>query len=164
MTANSIVKMFSGLIFLLACGSFPAYAEVTDSCDADELLRELSSEPVGYERIERTLLGVTTEGAGIEYYYSTDVLKRIKSVFAGETGKIEVQYYFDAPDVYAAKVTHYYYSTPIYSDDFQIVSTNKSEFVVCRGELTRGIFDELVVEDFEYAEDVLETVLAETPR
>ena len=48
--------------------------------------------------------------------------------------------------------------------DDQIVSTNKSEFVVCRGELTRGIFDELVVEDFEYAEDVLETVLTEAPR
>lgn len=164
MVTSPVAHIFSSLILFLVCGFLPVYAAVAPVCDVDELFEGLSSKSVGYEKIEKTLFGLTAEGAGIEYYYSTEALKRIKSVFAGETGKIEVQYYFAAPDIYAAKVTHYYYSAPIYSDDFQIVSTNKSEFVVCRGELIRGIFDELVVGDFEYARDALETVLAEAPR
>ena len=170
MTTSPIAHIFTGLILFLVCGLFPAYAEIASMCDVDDLFRELSSETVGYEKIEKTLLGISSEGAHVEYYYSTDALKKIKSVFYSYVGKIEIQYYFATPDTYAAKVTNYYYSAPIHSadpdffPDFQIVSTNKSEFVVCQGELVRGIFDNLVVGDFEQARKDLETVLAAAPR
>lgn len=170
MTTSSIAHIYTGLVLFLICGLFPAYAEIADVCDVDELFRELSSEPVGYEKIEKTLLGVPSEGTHIEYYYSTNSLKKIKSGFYGSVGKTEILYSFATPDTYAAKVIHYYYSAPVHHKDpdlfpdFRITSTNKSEFAVCRGELVRGIFDELVVEDFEFARDVLDTILEAAPR
>ena len=170
MITSPVAHIFSSLILFLVCSLLPVYAEVAPVCDIDELFQELSSEPVGYEKIEKTLLEASSEGAHVEYYYSTDALKKIKTVFYGSIGKTEIQYHFATPDTYAAKVINYYYSAPIHTEDsdffpdFQIVSTNKSEFAVCRGELVRGILDNLVVEDFEQARRVLGTILPEAPR
>jgi len=166
----SITQMarITSLILCLSCFVLPAFADAAHLCDVDELLRESSSDLAAYERVKKTLFGRTTEGVGVEYYYSPRALKVIKAAYYGETGKTGIQYYFSAPTTYVVRSTKYYYSHPISAilrgDHFQLASTTTSEFVVCRGDLVRGLWDELVEKDFKWASEALEDLLAEAPK
>ena len=163
MTIIHTVTISMILILYLNCFALPARAEGVHLCDVDKLLRDSSSDFDGYERVQKIILGKSAEGANVEYYYAAESLKTIKAVYYGETGKLEIRYYFSSPTAYVANLTRYYYSSPIYSDRSEVVATTKGEFVVCHGELVRGIGDDVVVRYFERASEALEEVLAAAP-
>ena len=164
MTFSPMAQISTSLILYLSCFVLPIFAQSTHMCNVEELLRHSSSDLVGYERLEKTLWGKSAEGAGIEYYYSTDTLKAIKTVYYGETGKLGFQYYFATPTTYLAKFAKYYYSAPITRPHSQITTIFKGEFVVCHGKVVRGIGDDVLVRYFESGRRILEDVLAVAPR
>ena len=164
MILNSMAKISAGLVLYLSCFVLPVFPQSTRICNVKELLRESSFELVGYETLEKSLRGVSTEGARVKYYYLTDALKAVKVVYYGEAGKLEVRYYFTTPSTYVATFAHYYYSLPIFRPHSQITTTLKGDLVVCHGKLVRGIADDAVLTYFERATRILEDVLAVAPR
>ena len=163
MTFQHLKSAFAGLLLYTSVFVLPIAADDTQSCEIKRLFQLSSDNLVAYEKKQISLLGVSTEGADVEYYYSADVLKAVKSVYYGETGKTELEFYFHTPLTYTSRLTDYYYSAPIYTGQSLIVSKNQSDFIVCNGNLARGIGDEIMIENFERVSDALEKLLENAP-
>ena len=164
MSFGHLVQVSTSLCLYLSCLIVPAFAQNTATCDIDELRRVSSSNLAPYERVEKTLFGKSAEGSNIEYYYSADALKAIKTVYYGETGKLDFQYYFSNSTTYLARFADYYYSAPITRPHSEITTIFKGEFVFCNGSPLRGIGDDVLMRYFESGRGVLEDVLAVEPR
>ena len=164
MTFSQTAQISTTLILYLSCFVLPGFAQSKSFCNADELLRDSSSDLAGYEKLEKPSPGKSAAGRNVEYYYSRDALKAIKAVYYGETGKVEFQYYFATPTTYVAKFAEYYYSGPIHRAQSQVVTTFKGDFVVCHGERPHGYGDGLVVRYRELTTQTLEELLAAAPR
>lgn len=155
-----IKKLIAGLLlpfgFVIACS---ACAEGARPCSIDGMSKLLSSDLSSYEKVQEKVLGQSSEGASIEYYYAGLELKAIKSVYYGETGKTEIEYRFKSPTSYAAKLTEYFYSAPIYMEGSELATTNESKYVVCGGELMRGVGDDAVLNHYERASKALKKAI-----
>ena len=163
MTIQHIKQAYTGILLALAV-VLPAGAGTPQSCEVSRLLELSSADLSNFKKVQADISGGAAEGASIEYYYSSDVLKAIKSVYYGETGKTELEYYFDSPATYASKLTEYYYSAPIYIDGSEVVAINQSHLAVCQGKLVRGVGDEAIVAYFDRASGALEKLLKNAPR
>ena len=164
MTIQPVKQVYTG-IFLALAVVLPACAETAPQlCEAGRLLKLSSVNLSDYEKIKTALSGESSEGASIEYYYSSDALAVIKSVYYGETGKTELEYYFDSPATYTSKLTEYYYSAPIYIDDSEIVAINQSNLTVCQGRLVRGVGDDVIVAHFDRASRALKNLRENAPK
>ncbi len=162
-------KLLGAVLLLAFDVAAPAGAEGLPPCDVNQLQQLALVDLSEYEKIQKTFLSgevESTQGGTAEYYYSTDVLKAVKSVYYGETGQVEWEYYFESPSIstYTAKATDYYYSAPIYRENSNIVVINQTSFSVCRGELITGMFTDEFTEHFNRASSVLETLLSKAPR
>lgn len=158
------IKQISASLFLSLFVVLSACAENPQPCEVGSLLQLSSADLGGYQKIETTLLGESAEGASVEYYYLANALKAIKSIYYGETGKTELEYYFYSLSTYTSKLTDYYYSVPIYIDHSEIVAIKQSNFTVCRGELVRGIGDDAIVNDFNRANNALKKARENAPK
>lgn len=158
---KSIIGLLLPLSFIGACS---AGAENMRQCSIDSMFKLLSSDLSSYEKVQAKSLGQSAEGASIEYYYSGSELKAAKSVYYGETSKTEIKYYFKSPTSYSAKLTEYFYSAPIYIEGSEIATTNESKYVVCGGELMRGIGDDVIVAHHERASKALKKILEAAPK
>ena len=163
MTFQHLNSAFVGLLLYTSVFVLPTSADNTQSCEIKRLFQLSSGNLAAYEKRQIDLLGESAEGADVGYYYSADVLKAVKSVYYGETGKTELEFYFHTPLTYTSRLTDYYYSAPIYTELSLIVSKNQSDFIVCNGNLVRGIGDEIMIENFERVTDALEKLLENAP-
>ena len=163
MTIQPMKQACAGMLLTLAV-VLPACAGTPQSCETGHLLKLSSVDLSNHEKIKVSLLGESAEGASIEYYYSSDVLKAIKSVYYGETGKTELEYYFDSPSTYTSKRTEYYYSAPIYIDDSEVVAINQSHLAVCQGKLVRGVGDGVIVAHFDRVNNALDKLRQNAPK
>ena len=107
MTTEYPKPVYAGIVLILtiiftACAgsSRPHSAGSAQPCMISQLLGLASVDLSVYEKIEMSRLGRPSEGGSIEYYYSSGVLRAIKSTFYGSTGKSEFEYYFDSPTTY----------------------------------------------------------------
>lgn len=162
-------KLLGAVLLLAFDAAAPAGAEGLPPCDVNQLQQLALIDLSDYEKIQKNFFSGEVEsalGGTAEYYYSTDILKAVKSVYYGETGKVEWEYYFESPSIstYTAKVTDYYYSVPIYRENSNIVAINQSNFSVCRGERVKGVGTNEFTEQFNRASSVLETLLSKVPR
>ncbi len=163
MTIQPMKQVYVGMLLTLAV-ALPACAGTPQPCEAGYLLKLSSIDLSNYEKIEAALSGESAEGTSIEYYYSSDALVAIKSVYYGETGKTELEYYFYSPSTYTSKLTKYYYSAPIYIDGSEIVATNQSHLAVCQGKLVRSVGDDVIVAHFDRASSALEKLREDAPK
>ena len=163
MTAQLMKQVYAGILLAWVV-ALPACAGTPQPCEAGYLLKLSSIDLSNYEKIEVDLSGESAEGTSIEYYYSSDALAAIKSVYYGETGKTELEYYFDSPSTYTLRLTEYYYSAPIYIDGSEIVAINESHLAVCQGKLVRGVGDEAIVAHFDRANSALEKLREDAPK
>jgi len=152
------------LIKILLLFIIPAYAEDIQQCKVEDLLQLSSNELSSYEKIQLTPSTESTEGASVEYYYSENILKAVKAIYYGETGKTRLEYYFYSPLTYVSKLTEYHYSMPIYFDNSKITSINHSSFIVCHGNLIKGIGNNAVVEHFNRANNALQKIQEDKPK
>lgn len=154
------------LRFLMTVGIFNSavYGEDIISCDTRSLFDLFSSELADYEKISQRLSEGASEGAAVDYYYSKNILKIVKAIYYGETGKTEVEYRFSTASSYASRITQYYYSAPIYFDRSDVTAIGQSTIVVCDGKLVRGIGDNAVADHFNHARSALAKILENSPR
>ncbi|MBC6427722.1 MAG: hypothetical protein GDA55_00530 [Cellvibrionales bacterium] len=151
-------------IFLLLVATLIASHDASASCNISSILNLPSMDLANYEKIQTNLLGYSAEGADVEYYYSFYILKAIKSTYYGETGKTELEYYFSSPITYALKITENHYLAPIYLESSEIISTNQVLLAVCKGELVRGIGDDMIYNYFRRLNSSLEDLLDNAPK
>lgn len=153
------MKSIIALLLISLVATYPAHAKTASRCKVDSILRLLSADISSYEKVKGRSLGQSSEGADITYYYARDRLKAVKSLYFGETSKAEIEYRFRSPTEYAVHFTEYFYTAPIYIDNSEIASTSESKFVVCGGELIRGIGDDVVVRHYKRAVVALKEML-----
>jgi len=159
-------KFLPGLLLLVTLLiARTLHAEAVAECDIGAMEGRLSSGLVGYEKLTVKLVGESTEGGTVDYYYHERNLKAVKAVVYGEVGKTEIDYYFGSTYAdYASRFNEFYYSSPIYIKGSRTVARNQSEFFVCSGKLLRGIGDDVVRTHFERANSILTKVLELSPK
>ena len=147
-------SLFFSIFFI-----FSTHAENVQECKMTDLLNFLSYDLNTFEKVEKKILGKSSEGANVEYYYSGSELKAVKAIYYGETSKTEIEYFFKTQSNYVSILSDYYYSAPIYMADSKVVSSSISKFIVCNDELMRGIGDNIIVSRFERASKALDGIL-----
>lgn len=126
-----LVALISSHIF-----SYSSYSQDTisnEKCNLEDSsnLREIDYDAL--KRMEIKVLGESTEG-GIAYLYEKEgVLHAINFVLLSETGRLEINYFFDSSDHkrYLVDMADYRYTAPIYYPSFKIASKSINMFVVC---------------------------------
>jgi len=122
-------------IHIMLCLSNYAYAQeskVSTHCTINSFNEYSNEEIEAFQRKTITIYELSTEGTSIDIYRSKDKLKVIKAILFGETGKLEITYYFGAKnDQYLVRYIETNYSGFIYDKGMYIASTSDSKFVVC---------------------------------
>ena len=112
---------------------FSSEAALKSKCNLEDSanLAELDFNSLAKKEIK--ILGESAEGGVVHLYKRESVLYGIKSVFLGETGKTEINYFFDPSERqrYLVEMTDHRYTAPIYVPDFKVASTSVNSFVVC---------------------------------
>lgn len=132
-----IVVFFAAIISLSVFSGFDASskAALNSKCNLEDGANLRGLDFNSLEKKEIKILGESAEG-GIAYLYEKEgALHGIRSVFLGETGKTEFNYFFDLSERrrYLVEMTDYRYTVPIYVPDFKIASKSVNTFVVCEG-------------------------------
>ncbi len=136
------MKQFSGskyywltAIHVMLCWSHHAYAQeskISIHCTMDSFNEYLNEEIEAFEKKTIKIHELSTEGTNINIYHSKGKLKVIKSRLFGESGKLDITYYFGAKnDQYLVRYMETNYSGFIYERGIYITSTSDSKFVVC---------------------------------
>ena len=82
-----------------------------------------------YTVVEKDLFGESAEGGVLTASYNRlKNLKKITTIFYGETGKAVTEYYLDNEKVFFVDVREYTYDKPMYLDGSQIKSVRNSTY------------------------------------
>jgi len=164
------MKLKLGALFIFLIFVLPAQADDIEMepkwlCDYDKLFK-LSTEIDlnALEKMEKTLLGLSTEGARAKYFYENNKLKAVKTVFYGETGKFTIAFYFNTPTEYLVETKDYDYSLPITFKSSTIVATSSTKFMVCQGKLIQLFSRGEVIREFENSKNTLIDILKYEPK
>ncbi len=136
------MKKFSGskyywltAIYIMLCWSHYAYAQeskVSAHCTIDSFSEYSNEEIEAFKKKTIKIYELSTEGTDINIYRLEGKLKVIKAELFGESGKLEITYYFDSKkDQYLVRYIKINYSGFIYEKGMYIASTSDSKFVVC---------------------------------
>ena len=104
-----------------------------DSCSFDDHESLLQQDHASLDKVEVSIWGVSTEGGKADIYRHQGHLRVIRSVFYKETGRSEINYYFDPEngERYLVELTDYHYTAPIMQSGGKVSSISTSKFVVC---------------------------------
>lgn len=96
---------------------------------------EVERDRATYRRVERTVLGLSTEGAEVVGLYCGDELRAIEATYFGETGRVvERTYFAGGGPVFIYRDYH------VYDQPFgRVVAHNEDRFYFAGGELRRWI-------------------------
>jgi len=83
----------------------------------------------------------TTQGATISHLYAFDALKAMDATFYGETGKMDVKYYFLSRNSYLIDIVDYDYTNFIYEPDWEVKSETHYRYFFCDGALIESSGD-----------------------
>lgn len=111
-------KILQLILFLVLSGASSSWAQSTDSIvkDIRAKYQSIRSSLKNYDTIFRQESEESTEGGQITGYYKKKDLKVIEAIYFGETGKSELEYYFDKGLLLFVFQKQYTYNRPIYWD------------------------------------------------
>lgn len=106
------------ILFAVLSGHYSSYAQSTDSLikDIRKKYQAIRSSLKSYDTVFREEMEESTEGGQITGYYNKKELKHIEAIYFGETGKAEIEYYFDDGLLLFVFEKHYTYNRPVYWD------------------------------------------------
>lgn len=99
-----------------------------------------------YEKVQKDLLGHSSEGGIVEAFFDHKDLKIIRSTYYGESGNAITEYYFDVRGVFFVFKVDYYYEMPTDPKGIKINRKEESRYYFFNNELIRwiGIGNQLV--------------------
>ncbi len=101
----------------------------------------------------------STEGTRVNAWFSGNTLNRLEIILYGETSKVEVEYVFKSLRDYLVSSVVYYYSSPIYMKNSEMVATRKTEFLVCNGSVKGIVQQDMIQNDVDNALEMLGDIL-----
>jgi hypothetical protein len=106
---------FATVIFLLPIFSFAQNKTDVKIDSIRSRVAAINSGLVSFKKIKKDDMGQTTEGGIVIGYFSGHQIKKISTIYYGETGKVSKEYYF-----YNKELIFYYsfekhYQNPIYA-------------------------------------------------
>lgn len=138
--------------------------------DADCAIKGYDSKPkINKELIEGNidLREVSTEGGVAKLYFDKNRVAVIKSTIFGETGKIEIDYYFGMTGYsgsYFVEMRRYRYSRPIYIYGSEVASLSIHKFSVCNYVASSYPDKNELKEEYEVAEKMLSEIRSSMSR
>ena len=154
--------VFVGNPFAVASPVEASESEHVD-CDIGAMHRSILSDLEGAESIRQDITGRSKEGGSVEYYFSNSKLIAARSVLYGGTGRVNVDVFFKTLSDYSVRVIDSFYTVPITWDGSEVAATNEVRFVVCEGELVRGIGDDVVVDYHERLDGLVNYIIENQP-
>ena len=114
------------IIYVILFGAYSSCAQSTDSLikDIRAKYQTIRSNVKSYDTKSRDEWDESTEGGQIIGYYKKKDLKLIEGFYFGETGKLEIEYYFDNGLLFFVFEKHYTYNRPIYWDEKHMQENN----------------------------------------
>ncbi|MCX2493364.1 hypothetical protein OQX63_07760 [Pedobacter sp. PF22-3] len=92
-----------------------------------------------YKKKKRDAFGMSAEGGVVTGYYSKAALKKIHCVFYGETGKAEIDYYFNNKNLFFLYKKETVYDKPIYLKDFKIKNSIETRYYLFGNKVIKAI-------------------------
>jgi hypothetical protein len=89
--------------------------------------------------IKEDVNGQSTEGGAATKFYENDVLKKIRVVFYGETGKSQTEYYFLNGQLFFCFEQNDYYNKPLYEKGMRVKKKAENRFYFGKQKLIRWI-------------------------
>ena|ERR1700744_2102767 len=121
------------LVLLLAC--FPVLLSAQAKPDTSKInfikaqFVDVNSHISTYKTVHRNDMGLTTEGGEATAYFDGNDLKKILSVFYGETGRVTLEYYFQNGKLIFFYKIDYFYNWPFnVAGGGKIVSTTEGRY------------------------------------
>lgn len=140
--------------FTLGCFSQEAKSKVVpnqsiDTKQADSIeirikrIREefgrINSDSSKYKVVQKDIEGQSAEGGLARKFYYNDTLKKLVTVFYGETGKLTSEYYFKNAEIIFLFEKEERYSSPIYTGKSKAVEVTENRYYLNKDKLIRWI-------------------------
>lgn len=147
---KSSLKGFLILLIAIICNSyntFPAYKNsVNDTIDSVAVIKKIKSDFTlinnqlkFYKKKMKDAFGMSAEGGVVTGYYNKAALKKIHCVFYGETGKAEIDYYFNNKNLFFFYKKETVYDKPIYLKDFKIKNSIENRYYLSGNNVIKAI-------------------------
>ena len=92
-----------------------------------------------YRKKERAVSGLSAEGGTVTSYYNKTVLVKEHVVLYGETGKVEMDLYFNQGGLFFEYKAETIYDKPIYIKGYKIKGVQENRYYFYKGELIRWL-------------------------
>ena len=92
-----------------------------------------------YRKKTRDAPDMSAEGGAVTGYYDKNSLKKIHSIFYGETGRAEVDYYFNSKGLFFVFRKEIFYDKPMYLKDAKIKNTNEMRYYLHRNNVIKSM-------------------------
>lgn len=89
---------------------------------------EVNAKTASYSKVEKDILGQSTEGGVMIAYYDNSDLKKITTTYYGEMGKSITEYYFNQNGLFFAFRSDFFYNKPIYEEGFKVASVEENRY------------------------------------
>ncbi|MET4083457.1 hypothetical protein ABIB40_003429 [Pedobacter sp. UYP30] len=99
----------------------------------------INSKLKSFKKKKREVFDMSSEGGEIIGYYDNTFLTKAHSVFYGETGKVETDYYFNKTGLFFQYKKETFYDKPIYVKGFKIKKIEENRFYVYENKLIQWI-------------------------
>lgn len=105
--------------------------ENTYSKTVEAMIKKFEDNKDSYQKVEKDLMGETTEGGSVNGYFLNNELQAMEVTFYGETGKKIVNYYIEEDTVYIQTEDTYYQNPISVESEPKVKETvNKKQLVV----------------------------------
>jgi hypothetical protein len=100
---------------------------------------EVNAKVSSYNKVEKKILGQSTESGIIIAYYDNTNLKKIVTTYFGEMGKTVTEYYFNQDGLFFAFKSEYFYNKPIYEEGSKVTSVEENRYYLYKNSLFRWL-------------------------
>jgi hypothetical protein len=104
----------------------------------------INSRLTSYKKKSKDVFDMSAEGGEVTGYYDKALLVKLHSVFYGETGKVEIDYYFNKEGLFFLYKKETFYDKPIYVKGFKIKNIEENRFYFYKNELIRWLVNKTV--------------------
>lgn len=140
----------------------PAFYYPSGSIDTSAIIKSIrvqfsviNSELPGYKRKRKDMPGFSAEGGVVTGYYKTAELVKANTIFYGETGKVETDYYFNKKGLFFQYKKTTIYDKPVYTKGFKVKNTMEERLYFNENKLIKWVSGKTVKPEIEFNKEFL---------
>lgn len=99
----------------------------------------INSDSKDSKKIEKEILGESTEGGVLVSCFKDDILKKVVLTNYGEMGKITTEYYFKENNIFFVFEKETNYDKPMYEKNFKVIFDTEKRYYLDDNQLIRWI-------------------------